>query len=348
MVKNGALIYTAHPEKNIDPAMHTRYVEGEIDLDKVPLNGGVLLKTFYLSSDPYIRYRMREPHLASFVPTLSGIDNFGVGQVLRSEDPKFEPGNYVTGYLEFSEYSVYPGKIIHGFKEPLAKIEKLPGIPLSIYIGTLGMPGTTAYQALKYFGAEKLKTAKTMFVSGAAGPVGTFVIEYSKVLAPHLKVIASAGSAVKVKIMKDVGADIAFNYKEQDTAKVLEDHGPIDIYWDNVAGPTLDAALRNFNNNGLIIACGAISQANHDDASVVRNFDQIFQRSLTVRGFITGQGESAAVVPKFYEEVVPLVLQNKITSREHKSHGLVEAGKALAEVHVGANAGKAVIVVADE
>ncbi|EKM57160.1 uncharacterized protein PHACADRAFT_208298 [Phanerochaete carnosa HHB-10118-sp] len=351
MVKNGALIYVAHPEKNIDPAVHTRYVEGEIDLDKIPLNGGVLLKTLYLSSDPYIRYRMREPHLSSFVPPIQlgdPVDNLGVGRILRSEDSKFKPGDYVIGYLEFSEYSVYPGRINHSYKNSLTKIEKLPNIPLSVYVGTLGMPGTTAYQAFKYFATEKLKTAKVMFISGGAGPVGTFVTEYSKVVAPHLKIVASAGSAEKVKIMRAAGADVSFNYKEQDTTEVLQEHGPIDIYWDNVAGPTLDAALGNFNNNGLIIACGAISQASHDNKSVVHHFDEIFKRSLTVHGFIVNKGESAVAASKFREEVVPLVLQGKITSREHRYHGLPEAGKALADVHTGANSGKAVVVVADE
>ncbi|GJE93492.1 NADP-dependent oxidoreductase [Phanerochaete sordida] len=351
MVKNGSVIYVAHPEKTIDPSVHTHYVEDSIDLDNVPLNGGVLLKTMYLSSDPYMRYRMRDPSQPAFVPPIilnDPIDNFGVGQVVRSDDPKFKPGDYVYGYLEFSEYFVYPGKIHHEYKFPLTKIEKLPNVPLSVYVGTLGMPGTTAYQALKYFVTEKFKTAKTMFVSGGAGPVGTFVIEYSKAMAPHLKIIASAGSADKVKIMQDAGAEVAFNYKEQDTFKVLREHGPLDIYWDNVAGPTLDAALQNFRDGGLIIACGAISQASHDDSSVVRHFDEIFKRSLTVHGFVVATGESAAAAPHFFEDVVPLVRAGKIRSREHRYVGLREAGRALADVHTGANTGKAVIVVSEE
>lgn len=321
MVRNRALLYVSEPAKGIVPTENFKLSDGDIDFDSVPLNGGVLLKTLYLASDPYIRYRMREPHIPAFCPPIQlgdPVDNSGVGLVLRSEDPEFQPGDFVAGYLEFAEYSVYPGRIVHDYKVPLSKVEKLPNAPLSIYIGTLGMPGTTAYQGIKYFASEKLKTAKTMFVSGGAGAVGTFVIEYVKVLAPHVKIIASAGSAQKVQILKDAGADVAFDYKHEDTRKVLETNGPIDIYWDNVAGPTLDAALDNFRDEGLIIACGAISQASHDDSSVVRHFDEIFKRSLTVRGFTVYHGESAVVVPKFYEEVVPLVVQGKITSREHQ------------------------------
>lgn len=117
-----------------------------------------------------------------------------------------------------------------------------------------------------------------MFVSTGAGPVGTMVIEYAKAVAPHLKIIASAGSKDKVEFMRSIGVDVAFNYKEEDTTKILKEHGPIDMfvahnysihlrliafcsYWDNVAGPILDGALENMNMFGLIVACGAISGA---------------------------------------------------------------------------------------
>ncbi|EKM60518.1 uncharacterized protein PHACADRAFT_110008 [Phanerochaete carnosa HHB-10118-sp] len=350
-VKNGSVVYAAHPEGHIEPDVHLKYIESEIDLESMPLNGGVLLKTIALSSDPYLRYRMRDPNVPHFVPAFDlgmPIENSGIAIVVRSDDPNFKSGDQVSGMLEFSDYSVFPGTRPMALARPLRKVEKIPGHPLSIYTGTLGGAGMTSYQGLKGFASEKVKTSKTLFVSGGAGPVGTFVIEYAKVMAPHLKIIASAGSAAKVEIMKDCGADVAFNYKEQDAEAILSEHGPIDIYWDNVAGPTLDAALINFNSEGLIIACGAISQAAHKDGSVVRHFEEIFQRSLTVKGFLLARGEAAHVLSSFYDEVIPLVKQGKITSREHRYSGLKSAGKALRDVHTGDNTGKAVIIVDEE
>lgn len=348
IVRNGSVIYAAHPEGHIEPDVHLKYIEGDIDLDNVSLDGGVLLKAIAISSDPYLRYRMRNPNVSDFVPPFElgkPIENSGVAVVLRSEDSKFKPGDKVYGMLEFSEYGVYPGTRPLARARPLRKVEPIPGNPLSIYTGTLGTAGMTSYHGLKGFASEKVKTSKAMFVSGGAGPVGTFVIEYAKVMAPHLKIIASAGSAAKVKIMQDCGADVAFNYKETDTLGVLKEHGPIDIYWDNVAGPTLDAALLNLNDEGLIIACGAISQAAHSDGSVVKHFEEIFQRSITVKGFLVARGEAAHVLKDFFDDTVPLVQQGKITSREHRYDGLRAAAQALRDVHTGANTGKAVVIV---
>ncbi|EKM60524.1 uncharacterized protein PHACADRAFT_167865 [Phanerochaete carnosa HHB-10118-sp] len=316
MAGDSHVIYAAHPEGHIEPDVHLKYVESEIDLESVPLNGGGLLKAVAISSDPYLRYRMRDPSIPHFVPAFDlgePIENFGIAAVMRSDDPKFKTGD------QFSDYNVFPGTRPMALRFGLTKVEKIPGHPLSICTG------------LKGFASEKVKTSKTLFVSGGAGPVGTFVIEYAKVMAPHLKIIASAGSAAKVKIMKECGADVAFNYKEQDAREILSEHGPIDIYWDNVSGPILDAALVNFNSQGLIIHLG-----------------EIFERSLTVKGLRFAQGESAQVISSFFDEVIPLVKQGKITSREHRYNGLKAAGNALRDVHTGDNVGKAVIVVDEE
>jgi len=149
---------------------------------------------------------------------------------------------------------------------------------------------------------------------------------------------------------------------------VLREHGPLDLFWDNTGGPQLDAALQNFSDEGLIISCGAISQIKLDEKTAVKvlppslllacvcsshhaalqRIGEFSRRSITLRGFLAYRGASAVVVPRFYDEIVPLVLQGKITSREHRYNGLQEAGKALADVHLGVNIGKAVIVVAEE
>lgn len=354
VVKNGTVYYVQQPADMIVPGETVKYVEEEIDLDNVPLNGGVLLKTIAVSSDPYMRYRMRAPdsERTAFCPLLKlnkPVDNFGVATVVRSEDPKFQPGDFVDGFINFQEYSIWPPPAdeMH-FLRYIQKIDRPASIPASVYAGTLGLAGKSAFSAFDVFAKEKAKESKTIFVSGAAGPVGTFVCEYAKVCNPNIKVIGSAGSPEKIKILKEIGVDVTINYKEDDMEKILKEHGPIDIYWDNVAGPTLDAALLNMNSQGIIIACGAISAASKNgEGSIVKHFEEIFERSIIVYGFTVGTGPSAAALPKFYDVVTPLVLEGKITSREHR-FSLKEAGEALASVHRGTNVGKAVIVVSDD
>ncbi|THH00054.1 hypothetical protein EW026_g2421 [Hermanssonia centrifuga] len=348
-VKNGTVVYAEHPTDHIISGVTTKYIEEDIDLDNVPLNGGVLINTLALSSDPYMRYRMRDPSISMFCPVIplgQPIDNFGIGTIIRSEDPAYKPGDFVEGYINFQEYSIWPGppEQQHGLRY-LNKLDRAPGLPATIYTGTLGLAGKSAFSAYDVFAKEN----KVLFVSGAAGPVGTFVVEYARICNPKLKIIGSAGSAEKVEIMKKIGCDVTINYKEQDTAEILKEHGPIDIYWDNTSGPTLDAALKNMSHFGLIIACGAISAAsNNGEGSIIKNLEEIFQRSITVRGFLYRRGESAKVLPEFYDKITKLVLEGKITSREHRFNGLREAGEALESVHSGKNTGKAVIVVKDE
>ncbi|EKM57042.1 uncharacterized protein PHACADRAFT_254567 [Phanerochaete carnosa HHB-10118-sp] len=353
-VRNGTIYYVKQPTDKIIPGETVKYVEEEIDLDNVPLNGGILLKIVAVSSDPYMRYRMREPEssLAAFCPPLQlnkPVDNFGVATVIRSEDPDFKPGDFLDGFFNFQEYSLWPPPPDQKhFLRYIQKIDRPASIPASAYTGTLGLAGKTAYVGFDTFAKEKCKQSKTLFVSGAAGPLGTFVCEYAKICNPNIKVIGSAGSPEKIKILKEIGVDVAINYKEEDIEKVLKEHGPIDIYWDNVAGPTLDAALVNMSSQGLIIACGAISAANSNgQGSTVKHFEEIFERSLVIHGFTVGTGPSAAALPKFYEAVTPLVLQGKITNREHR-FSLKEAGAALASVHHGTNIGKAVIVISND
>ncbi|KAJ3557484.1 hypothetical protein NM688_g1449 [Phlebia brevispora] len=354
LTRNGTLLYIQHPAPHspLIPGVHTLYVEEDIDLEYAPLNGGVLIKTIAFSSDPYLRYRMRNPAEPSFCPVIplkTPVDNTGVGKVLRSEDPKFKPGDYVMAYMDFQEYAIYPGLVMHAMKH-IVKIQRTPGIPLKYYCGVLGTTGRTAYGGFKAFGLEKAKTSKTMFVSGAAGPVGTFVIEYAKHLFPHLKIIASAGSPAKLDLLRSlaVPVDVLINYKTDDTGKVLAEHGPIDIYWDNVSGPTLDAALANMAVDGLIIACGAISAAsNNGTGSPVMNFEQIFQRDLTVRGFLLNYPPVVQALKTFYDETIPLLLDGKITVHEHP-YTLDKAGEAIADLHLGKNIGKSLIIVSDE
>ncbi|KAH8102035.1 alcohol dehydrogenase [Cristinia sonorae] len=351
VVTNGKLIYTAHPEREYEHGVHSKYVEEELNTDTIELNGGILVRLIAISSDPYMRYRMRDKSIPMFAPALTigePMDNFAVGQVVRSEDPNFTVGDYAAGFFEFANYSVYPGKSSHAFKFCF-KVPKVPGLPLSSYTGTFGLAGKTAYTGWHLWGKEKAKTSKTLFVSGAGGALGLFLLEYVRIVSPHLKIIATAGTAEKLELCKKAGADVVFNYKEVDLEKALAEHGPIDIYWDNTAGPILDAALANINFFGLIIACGAVSEINHDPSAYVKYFGKIFQHCVTVHGFIFRFGPDAVrASEEFNKEVPPLVAAGKITILEDRFQGLKEAGRALESVHSGKNLGKAVVIVGEE
>ncbi|KAI0701981.1 hypothetical protein BC835DRAFT_145666 [Cytidiella melzeri] len=352
LTKNPTLVYVEHPGHtgHIIEGVHVKVEHRPIDLETEPVNGGVLLKTIAVSSDPYMRYRFRDANVAMFCPPIllnDPVDNFGVGKVVRSEDPNLKEGDLVFGYLAFSEYSVYPPKNPHFFNQPLRKIDPIPGTSLSVYLGPLGLIGTTVYPAWQAFLKDKVKDAKTMFVTSGAGGIGTFLTEYAKIVAPHIKIIASAGTDEKVEGMKKHGVDVAFNYKTEDAKEVLRKHGPIDIYWDNVGGPQLDAALLNFNTFGTIIACGCISSAT--EASSIKHFDEIFKRSLTVHGFIAFTGAVLPPMATFADDVVPLVVSGKIsTQHEHRYAGVKEAVTALNAVHTGENKGKAVVVFSED
>ncbi|TCD60768.1 hypothetical protein EIP91_009537 [Steccherinum ochraceum] len=355
VVTNGQLIYAAHPSTFMEPGVHTHYVEDQLDTDTIPLNGGVLIKTLALSSDLYMRLRMQDSSAKMSFPTLTRgkpVDNFGVGVVLRSESPAYTAGDFVHGYINFEDYSiVHPPAAdaensAHDFQS-LKKIHKHPSLPASIYVGTLGMPGQTAYSGWKAFALEKSKSSKTLFVSSGAGSVGTFVIAYARLTAPHLKIISSAGSAEKLEVMREAGADVVFNYKTTDTATVLAEHGPIDIYWDHVAGETLDVALENMASFGLIVRAGTNSGYN-ENKSGIKNTGAFISKSLSMHGSIVGLGDvMIKALEGFEEEATKLVLEGKIKNNETRYHGIKQAGHALADIHLGKTLGKTVIVVAE-
>ncbi|KAF7800084.1 hypothetical protein EIP86_011327 [Pleurotus ostreatoroseus] len=358
-VKNGRLIFNEIPTGYPEPGKATVYDDLQtIDLERAPLNGGLLVKTLVLSIDPYLRGRMRDPKISSYQPAFTlgqPIANFGVGVVLRSESTAVKAGDHVYGILPFQEYTVFPKF------DGLRIIANEEGIPWSVYVGVAGMPGQTAYYGWKEF-ADPQK-GDVVFVSGGAGrlhmtiysshdtqhephvgPVGATVVQIAK--AEGLKVIASAGSEEKVAFLKSIGADVAFNYKTQNTAEILAKEGPINIYWDNVGGSTLDAALNGAARGARFIECGMITAYNGNPQPVNSLF-QIIGKQLKVFGLLV-----TVLSPKyndwFYETVPKVIADGKIKYTEDITNGLQYAGHALYDVQVGRNKGKSVIVVAQE
>ncbi|KAF5315367.1 hypothetical protein D9619_007112 [Psilocybe cf. subviscida] len=333
-IVNGRILFNSVPEGFPEPGKTTIYDDSEtIDLDNVELNGGFLVKTLELSADPYMRGRMRSPEVKSYsAPFIIGqpTSGRGVGVVLRSEHPDVKKGDHVFGYLSHVHYQVLKDL------STVRLIQNPYNLPWSNYVGVLGMPGQTAYFAWKEH-AHPVK-GETIFVSAGAGPVGSFVIQLAKL--DGLRVIASAGSEEKVAFMKEIGADVVFNYKTENTLEILEREGGIDLYWDNVGGDTLAAALDAAH------ICGQISGYNSGGAPVY-NLHQIFAKSLTLTGFLFSR-----LAPKyqngFYEVVPALIAEGKIKHREHIWDGLDKVGDAMAAVQKGTNKAKAVIHVGED
>ncbi|KAJ7197932.1 alcohol dehydrogenase [Mycena pura] len=312
----------------------------QIDLEHVPLNGGFLIKTLVLSIDPYMRGRMRAPETKSYsTPFTLGapLVGYGVGVVLRSEASDVAPGKYVYGdSIPHQQYAVLAN--MDGFDF----LERNPKLPWTVYVGAAGMPGKTAYMGWKEF--SQAKKGETAFITTGAGQVGSMVIQLAK--RDGLKVIASAGSEEKVKFMKSIGADVAFNYKTTDTREVLAREGPIDIYWDNVGGDILDAALEHANIFGRLLMCGMISGYNTGYAPN-KNMHLTFGKSLTINGILVFHLQQKHNA-EFYSKIPALLAKGELKYTEEVHRGLESVGEAILRVQKGMNTAKTVIVVAEE
>ncbi|OCH96220.1 NAD-P-binding protein [Obba rivulosa] len=340
-VKNGRHLFNEVPAGYPEPGKTTVYDDSEtIDLENTPLNGGLLVKTLILSIDPYMRGRMRDPSIASYAPPFyvgQPLNNFGVGKVLRSEDSMFKPGDHIYGMFPFQEYVVAQDP--KGYK----LLENKEGLPWSVYVGVCGMPGQTAYYAWKEW--SNAKKGEVAFVTAASGPVGSTVVQLAK--GDGCKVIASAGSDEKVAFVSSIGADVAFNYKSVPTRKVLEKEGPINIYWDNVGGETLAAAIDAADVYARFIECGMISQYNTQDPYPLKNLTSIVSKQLKFYGFIVSSLHGKYGT-QFYQELPRRVAAGEIKYQEDITHGLEKVGEAILDVMTGKNKGKKVILVADD
>ncbi|KAF7332664.1 Zinc-type alcohol dehydrogenase-like protein PB24D3.08c [Mycena kentingensis (nom. inval.)] len=327
-----------------------------IDLD-APLNGGFLTKAILLSPEPYMRERLRDPSIASYsTPMKVGhpLTSLGIVLVLRSEKDGVNAGDYMFGLTTWETYTVqpyvgarveyknYPAYTVDVDSILLQRIQDPKGaFPWSRLCGCLGTPGISAFVGLERCGDAK--PGETIYVSAGASGVGSMIIQLSKL--KGLRVIASASTDAKVEYMHSLGADIAFNYKTLPVAEALEQHGPLDIYFDNVGGEQLEIAMENMNVNGRIIACGSISEYNtpREERHGIKNTALIFQRRLRISGFIAT--DAPALMARFMEEFPPLVAQGKIFSQEEVFVGLENAPRAFLSLFNGRSTGKPVVVL---
>ncbi|KAJ7580391.1 hypothetical protein C8J56DRAFT_1169228 [Mycena floridula] len=339
-----------------------------IDLDRVPLNGGFLTKTVFLSPEAAIRARMRDPAAASYTtPFIVGapVIGFGLVEVLRSEKQGVNVGDYMYGQTPWEAYTVQPyteGRInfkaeewpAHTFDMDTLALQVVPNpgdaFPLTCYASVLGTPGLTAYVGFEGLITAHAYEGQTIFVSSGASALGSLVIQLAK--AKGMRVVASAGSNIKVDYMKSVGADVAFNYKTQGYTDPLSRSGPIHWYWDNVGGEAFEAALEALAFHGNVVCCGTSGDNTvaFKDRYGVKNISLVFMKRITIKGFLVPD-----FIPqfagKFFAEMPALLAQGKIKSREHITHGLENASQALVDYVLKAGvevAGKPVVMVATE
>ena len=318
----------------VDSTITLKLPEGSKDV--------VLLKNLYLSCDPYMRTLMSNPQ-GSLNPRSyslqSPIAGYGVSKVLESGHKDYKEGDLVWGITNWEEYSLVPAAQIH------FKIEHTD-VPLSYYTGILGMPGMTAYAG--FFEVGSPKKGENVFVSAASGAVGQLVGQFAKLTGCY--VVGSAGSKEKVDLLKNkFGYDEAINYKEeQDLDAALRRYFPegIDIYFENVGGKTLDAALLNMRIHGRIPVCGMISQYNLAQREGVTNLAHIIYKRVRLQGFVVA--DFYHLYTKFLEFVLPHIREGNIVYVEDIAEGIEKGPEKLVGIFSGQNVGKQVIVVARE
>jgi hypothetical protein len=303
-----------------------------------PGDGEVLIKTLYLSLDPAMRGWMNEGK--SYIPPV-GIGEVmragGVGRVIASKNATFAVGDFVYGTLGIQEYLTANGKAFTKVDPKLA--------PLPVYLGTLGMPGMTAYFGLLDVGQPK--QGETVVVSGAAGAVGTVVGQIAKI--KGCRVVGIAGGADKCRYIRDeLGFDAAIDYKHEDVKEALRNHCPkgIDVYFDNVGGDILDAALTRITRGARIVICGAISQYNNTGpVKGPSNYLSLLVNRASMKGMVVF--DYADRYAEAGREMAGWMVAGKLKSREDIVKGLETFPETLLKLFKGENTGKLVLQVAE-
>jgi NADPH-dependent curcumin reductase CurA len=295
-----------------------------------PADGEVRIRNAFVSVDPYMRGRMTG--VRTYVdPYQVGdtIDGAAVGRVVESRHDGFAAGDWVLSMLGWREEGVAAGDGLRKLDPELA--------PPSAALGVLGMPGLTAWVGLVDIG--RVKRGETLYVSGAAGAVGSTVVQIAKL--KGLRVIGSAGSPEKVEWLRSLGVE-AFDYRETRLKDALADG--IDVFFDNVGGDQLEGALNALRPFGRVIACGAISRYNDERPEPgPRNLGLIVSKRLRVEGFIVIDHMSR--YRDFLAEVGPWVADGRLVYRETVVDGIERTPEAFAGLFRGDNVGKMLVKV---
>ena len=300
-----------------------------------PAAGEVLVENLYMSVDPYMRARLDDR--PSYVPPFKigePLDGAAVGRVLVSRSSALAEGDFVLHWYGWRERVVAPGKRFQKLDAALS--------PLPAYLGVFGITGLTAYVGLLDIGA--LKEGDTVFVSAAAGAVGSIVVQIARI--KGCTVIGSAGSPRKIEWLERVaGVNAAFDYKlTESPARTLRTLAPdgIDVYFDNVGGVQLEAALAAMNVRGRVVLCGMIGQYNATEPSCApRNLALAIGKRLTMRGFIVSDHDYRRAA--FLADMAGWIADGRIRWEETIVDGIESAPSAFLGLFDGDNLGKMIV-----
>jgi NADPH-dependent curcumin reductase CurA len=293
----------------------------------------VLVRNLYMSVDPYMRGRMNDTK--SYVPPFQldrPMEGSAVGEVVESRAEGFKAGDIVTSTLGWREYFIAEAQALHPVNREIQ--------PLSVYLGTLGATGLTAWAGLNLV---DVKAGDIVFISGAAGAVGNVAGQLAKLRG--CEVIGAAGSGEKIDFLKnECGFDRVFNYKDAPVLEQLNRVAPdgIDVYFDNVGGESLEAALSALHTYGRIIACGGISSYNAEKPTPgPSNLFNITTKRLTMKGLIVS--DSLNLIDEFHQEVGGYFQAGKLKNKETVATGIDRAVEAFLGLFDGKNIGKMVV-----
>ena len=302
-------------------------------------DGQILVDNTFASVDPYMRGRMND--VESYIPPFQidePLTGTAIGTVAESRSEKFKVGDTVRHFAGWRTRTV--------LGEDEAEHIDTDAAPAEAYLGILGVTGLTAYAGLTAVG--EMKEGDVVFISGAAGAVGSAAGQIAKQLGAA-KVIGSAGSAEKIDYVKGLGFDEAFNYKDGDVTGQLAKAAPegIDVYFDNVGGDHLEAAIDNANTFARIANCDAIAQyRDTEPAPGPSNLGLSIGKCLTLRGFVVGKYSHLA--GESQEKIAPLVLDGSITYETTVREGIDNMPDAFLELFEGSNTGKMIVSLQED
>jgi NADPH-dependent curcumin reductase CurA len=290
----------------------------------------IQVKNVYLSVDPAMR-----PRLSVGQPLNEPLAGYAIGRVEQSRHPSFKEGDLVQNWSSFREYFVSSGSDV-------SKLDVDPALPASVYLHALGGSGFVAYGGLLEIG--KLQDGEQVFVSTAAGSVGSVAVQIAKMKGCY--VIGSTGSDEKCRWLKDVlGIDAVINYKTETIRTALKEKAPngIDVYFDNVGGDHLNAALPRMNLLGRIPVCGMISAYNTPGSisAPVTTLSNIIYKRVTLRGFVGT--DFMHLREQFAADMTAWLKDGRVKYRETFYDGIENAPKALIGMLNGANTGKMLV-----
>ncbi|MBT8100393.1 MAG: NADP-dependent oxidoreductase [Gammaproteobacteria bacterium] len=307
-----------------------------VTLETPALNDGdILLKQTHMSLDPAMKGWMMEDRNSYVPPVELGevMRSSGVAEVVETKNRKFNVGDKVWGQFGWAEYAVNDGKGLQTLP---------PDVPAEAVLSVLTIPGLTAYHGLMNIG--KPKAGETLFVSGAAGSVGSLVGQIGK--AEGMTVVGTAGTDDKCRWLEDeLGFDVAINYKSEHLAKNIAGATPngVDVYFENTGGDVQHIVYNRMNVGGRIVVCGMIADYNAAKPSAGPNWINMIRRRLTMQGFALPDHWDK--VPEMSAKLAGYLATGKLKYRAHKLEGLESAIDGINLLFTGGNEGKLMVVL---